>query len=308
MQTGTAQQPGLAPGTRDTHRDDGGVSRRLNGMFATLGRREQDVAREILRQYPVSALCTVAGLAERSKVSTATVLRLVHRLGLRGYGAFQEAVKSDVTALLESPSQRLSAQPAETGVEGAFLARMLGRVAQNIQHGVDPVMEADFRRAVALLANPKHRITCIGGHRSCHVAALFGDYLGLLRDRVQVIQGQAGGWARPLLEIDAQSVVVVIDIRRYQPSLLRFAGLAAERGAHVVAISDIWAKKELFSAEILLRMPSSSPSPMDSHCGQLALLEALVGALAEDMGAPLLDRLSLGETLDCTDSDRFTTQ
>lgn len=275
-------------------------------MFESLGRREQDVAREILRQYPVSALCTVATLAERSCVSTATVLRLVQRLGLGGYGAFQEAVKHDVTALLESPSERLSAHDPADDADGSFLTHMTASVARNIQQGHDPVLDADFRQVIGLLANPRHKILCIGGHHSRHVAALLADYLGLLRDRVQYVDGHPNGWARHLLEMNAQSVVIAIDIRRYQRSLLRFAGLAADRGAHVVAISDSWATKDLFSAETLLSLPSASPSPMDSHCGQLVLAEALVGGLAGHMGTPLHKRLKLGEALDCTEPDQFS--
>ncbi|KZY35981.1 hypothetical protein A3731_16275 [Roseovarius sp. HI0049] len=284
----------------DDHRPvshSGDIAHRIKEIFESLGRREQDVAREILRQYPISALCTVAALAERSNVSTATVLRLVQRLGLNGYAAFQEAVKTDVSRLLETPLQRLSAQSLDAEPDGTALSHFLESTARQLQECHDTVMEADFRSAIALLANPRHRIYCAGGHRSRHVAALLTEYLGVLRPQVQQIEGPSEGWARYLLEMNAQTVLIVTDIRRYQPSLQRFSTLAAARGAHVIAISDAWAEKRNFDAELLFRMPSSSPSPIDSHCGQLLLAEALVGGLASEIGAPLHDRLQLGEEL-----------
>lgn len=292
----------ILPGIDADHiaRAERSISQRLTDIFETLGKREQDVAREILRQYPISALCTVAELARRSGVSTATVLRLVQRLGLDGYGRFQEAVKADVSCLLDSPQQRLSAQAGDDENGGSLLRELLDSTVRQLQGCHDPVMDADFRAAVALLANPRHRLWCVGGHRSRHVAALLAEYLGLLRPRVQLIDGPAEGWARHLLEMDAQSVVIATDIRRYQPSLLRFGARAAERGAHVIAISDSWAEKGMFGAELLFRMPSATPSPIDSHGGQLLLAEALIGGLAREIGAPLQDRLERGEALSCT--------
>lgn len=297
-----APDPRTEAATVNTHGPgyhSGAISRRISEMFESLGRREQDVAREILRQYPISALCTVATLAERSNVSTATVLRLVQRLDLSGYGAFQESVKADVSRLLETPLQRLSAQSHDAKPDGTLLSQLLDSTARQLQQCHDKVMDSDFRSAVALLANPRHRIYCAGGHRSRHVAALLTEYLGLLRPHVQLVEGPSEGWSRYLLEMNAQTVLIATDIRRYQSSLLRFGSLASERGAHVIAISDAWAEKQNFGAELLFRMPSSSPSPIDSHCGQLLLAEALVGGVAGEIGPSLQDRLRLGEELSC---------
>ncbi len=280
----------------------GAIYRQITAIFSELGRREQDVAREILRQYPISALCTVATLAERANVSTATVLRLVQRLNLNGYGAFQETVKADVSNLLETPLERLSAQSVAAEPDDTLLSELLNNTAHQLQKCGDPVMDADFRNAIALLAQPKHNIYCAGGHRSRHIAALLTEYLGLLRPNVQFVDGPPESWARHLLEMNAQTVLIVTDIRRYQPSLQRFGVLAAEQGAHVIAISDLWADKRSFGAELLFRMPSASPSPIDSHCGQLLLAEALVGGLAKEIGPSLHDRLEKGEALSCKQS------
>jgi DNA-binding MurR/RpiR family transcriptional regulator len=286
----------------------GAISRRITEMFGSLGSREQDVAREILRQYPISALCTVATLAERSNVSTATVLRLVQRLDLNAYSAFQDVVKADVSRLLETPLQRLSAQSFDAEPDGTLLSELLDSTARQLQKCHNPVMDADFRSAIGLLADPRHRIYCAGGHRSRHVAALLTEYLGLLRPHVQLVEGPPEGWPRYLLDMNAQTVVIATDIRRYQPSLLRFSSLAAERGAHVIAISDAWADNRSFGAHLLFRMPSSSSSPFDSHCGQLLLAEALIGGLATEIGPSLNDRLELGEALRYQQANSFDPQ
>jgi DNA-binding MurR/RpiR family transcriptional regulator len=272
-------------------------------MFESLGRREKDVAREVLRDYPISALTTVAGLAERSGVSTATVLRLVQRLGLDGYSAFQDAVKTDLDRLLHSPSDRLTALRETGDTDRPFLRRMLERSAGNLTGGYDPVMEADFRQIVDLIADPKRRIYCVGGRYAHHIVGLLADYLGVLRDGVRMVAGQPDAWSRHLLEIDGRSVVVVADIRRYQRTVQRFAALASARGARVVVLSDPWAEPADFAADHLIRLPTASPSLMDSYAALLVFAEAIVGALAERLGPALQDRLAACEALDCVETD-----
>jgi len=281
----------------------GGVAERLQHMFESLGRREKDVAREVLRDYPISALTTVAGLAERSGVSTATVLRLVQRLGLDGYSAFQDAIKVDLDRLLHSPSDRLTAFQETEDKDRPFLHRMLERSAGNLTASYDAVVEADFRQIVDLIADPKRRIYCVGGRYSHHIVGLLVDYLGVLRDGVQMVAGQPDVWSRYLLEIDGRAVVIVADIRRYQRTVQRFARLAAKRGARVIVLSDPWAEPADFAADHLIRLPTASPSLMDSYTALLVFAEAIVGALAERLGPALQDRLAECEAMDCVETD-----
>lgn len=277
-------------------------SERLKALFDSLGKQEKRVAREILRDYPLSALTTVAALAEQSGASTATVLRLIQRLGFGAFGAFQEAVKGDVNRLLQSPSDRLSA-PQRAGDDSAsFVRRMFEHTGENLEACVDEVTEADFRGLVEQLSDPKRGIYCIGGRYGRHVAALLADYLGVLRDNVQFAGGQPDGWSRLLLDVGPRSIVLVIDIRRYQRTVRRFATLAAQRGATVALISDLWATPRDYGAGYTFRLPTSSPSLMDSFVAPLLFAEALVGEVAVHLGTSLHKRLKQCEAMDCVES------
>lgn len=275
---------------------------RLRGLFEGLGKQEQSVAREMLRDYPLSALSTMAGLAEQSGASTATVLRLSHRLGFTAFSDCQDAVKSDLDRLLRSPSQRFST-PQRADGEGAFVSRMFAASSAALAGVVDQVVEADFRKVVAALADPRRGVCCVGGRYGRHVAGLLADNLGVLRGGVRFAGGQPDGWSRLLLEIGPQSVVVVIDIRRHQRTVRRFADLAAERGAMVVLITDPWAAPRDFAAHYVFRLPTATPSLMDSYAAPLLMAEALVGAVATELGPDLQARLASCEALDCVESD-----
>lgn len=275
---------------------------RLKALFDSLGKQEKRVAREILRDYPLSALTTVAALAEESGASTATVLRLVQRIGFGAYGAFQDSVKEDVNRLLQSPSARLSAPQRAGDGKASFIRRMFDFTSTNLESCVDPVMEADFKQVVDLLCDGKRSIYSIGGRYGRHIAALFADYMGVLREGVQRAEGQPDGWSRLLIDIGPRSVVVVIDIRRYQRTVRRFATLASEQGATVVLISDLWADPKDYAADFTFRLPTSSPSLMDSYAASLLFAEALVGDVALRLGEALHERLALCEAMDCVES------
>ncbi len=292
--TGTGQTGGAAsPGS-------GSLAGALRAAYADLGKQEKSVARAILKDYPVSALSTVAALADSAGVSTATVLRLVNRLGYEAYGQFQEGVKRDLNTLLQSPSDRFDPSPEP---DGSFHRQMFQRVAANLGEGSRGVLEADFNDVVALLADPRRSTYCIGGRYSRYVAGLFADYLGVLRDKVHLADGQPDGWSRLLVDVDARSTIVVFDIRRYQRTVGRFAALARQRGARLVVITDTWADKAQFDADYTFQLPTASPSLMDSLALPLVLAESLVGALAQRLNVSLKERLALCEALDCVETN-----
>lgn len=272
----------------------------LREAYAELGKQEKSVARAILKDYPVSALSTVAALAGSAGVSTATVLRLVNRLGYETYGQFQEAVKRDLNTLLQGPSERFEAAPDDGG---SFHRAMFAQVAGNLRDGARGILEADFRDVVELLADPRRTTYCIGGRYSRYVAHLFADYLGVLRDKVHLADGQPDGWSRLLVDMDQRSTVVVFDIRRYQRTVRRFAALAKERGAKLVVVTDTWADRATFEADYTFQLPTASPSLMDSFAAPLVLAESLIGALAIRLKESLKERLALCEALDCVETN-----
>ncbi len=275
------------------------LSGRLQETFEALGKQEKAVARALLRDYPVSALSTVAALADAASVSTATVLRLVNRMGFETFGSFQEAVKRDLKTLLQSPSDRF-ALPQEGR---NFHQAVFETTAENLLEGAKSTLDADVRDVVALLADPKRRIYCIGGRYSRHIANLFVDYLGVLRDQVRFIDGQPDGWSHYLIDMNASAVVVVIDIRRYQRTVRRFASLAKARGATLVVVTDLWADRAAFDGDYELRLPSASPSLMDSLAAPLVMIEALTGAVAVKLAGSIRERLADCEALDCVETN-----
>lgn len=253
----------------------------LRRALPELSSREARAARHLIANYPMAGLTTVAEFAEQSGVSTATVLRLVKRLGFPVYAEFQEALRSHIEESLQSPLLRFGERKVrDAATDESYLARTSDRMAEYFRSLPDLIPEKEFDRAAALLADPKRDIHLLGGRYSSHVARYMGDLLSAIRGRIHPINGQTQTWPQFLLDMGRGSVLVVLDVRRYQDDVVQFTHAASKRGATVILLTDIWQSPAARSADLVLTFPVESPSIFDVLTIGMGVAEALVGAAA----------------------------
>jgi DNA-binding MurR/RpiR family transcriptional regulator len=104
-------------------------------------------------------------------------------------------------------------------------------------------------------------------------------------------------WLDQLLDIGKRDVVVIFDIRRYADDIAAFAERAAKRGATVALFTDQWLSPVSRVARHVLPAHVVAPSVWDSSAGLLLLVEAVLAAVAQELGAAARNRLSAIETL-----------
>lgn len=263
------------------------VLERLKRETAGLSVREARAARHLLANYPMAGLTTVAEFASQSGVSTATILRLVKRLGFPIYADFQASLRRHLEQTLQSPLIRFAEREEVSGSStGSFLERFLAALARQARtmhdHAAD--VAVDFDRIVTLLCDPKRDIHVLGGRYSSNVGAYFADLLASVRGKVFVISGQTQKWPQHLLDMGRSSVLLVVDVRRYQQDVIEFAEAADRRGATVVLLTDPWRSPASRVADHVLTVPVESPSVFDVLTPGMAMAEALVGAVAGRLG------------------------
>src|SRR5690606_31894487 len=76
---------------------------RLDAAFASLSPAERTLTAHLRRNHPVAGLASITALARAAGVSTPTVVRLVQKVGFKGYPDFQAALRGEVEAALLSP-------------------------------------------------------------------------------------------------------------------------------------------------------------------------------------------------------------
>ena len=242
---------------------------------------ERRVAHRLLVEYPVAGLQSASDLARAVGVSAPSVLRLVARLGFASYADFQRGLRGELVAQLASPLAkqpllRSRGKPARHSAQDEFAEA----VAQNLHETFANLPATEFSAVVKLLADARLRIHLIGGRFTDALALYLSVQLRILRSGVSHLQEQESNWHDQLLDMGKRDVLVVYDIRRYQPSLLRLAQAAAERQVRIVLMTDQWLSPIARVATHVLPARVAVPSVWDSSTALMALSEALLAEVS----------------------------
>ncbi|MDP0927051.1 MurR/RpiR family transcriptional regulator [Paracoccus onubensis] len=253
---------------------------------------ERKVAAALLDGYPFHALSTVEALAKRADVSNPTVLRFLTKIGFPRFADFQAAVVVEVQKQAGSPLQQIDASQSETP-EGANLYQTsLRRQAEALRLTAEAVVPAEVDAFVALLANPRHRIQCLGGRYSQNLSRRFSRQLAQLRADVLQIEPQPGFHHEPLLDMGPRDVLVMFDYRRYQPDLFAFARLARETGTRICLFTDDDRSPVAGIAHAVMSAKEGLISPFGSRIVATAQIETIIAAVVE------ADRLAARQRLE----------
>jgi DNA-binding MurR/RpiR family transcriptional regulator len=260
-----------------------GVSERIRQRLGRLSPSERRVARLLLSGPPTAGLESSARLAEHAGVSGPTVSRFVAELGYSNYGEFQQALREEISARVMSPVEfyRQHRDSHASSDPLASSGTALGSIVASSIRGLD---REEFARAVALLADRRHRVVAVGGWFSHFAAAYLGSRLREIRTGVQVASPVVSSRVSALVDLGRGDVAVVFDFRRYERETYDFARAARDRGGRVVLFTDPWLSPVAEFADALLPAQVVGPSPFESLVPTVAVAETVVTAVAEALG------------------------
>ncbi|MGH3378529.1 MAG: MurR/RpiR family transcriptional regulator [Actinoallomurus sp.] len=253
---------------------------------------ELRVAQTLLGDYPAAGLRPIARLAADANVSPPTVLRLVTKLGFGGYPQIQEALREELSARTSGPLEDYPG--TREGEPLAVRARSLGSVLGESLRAQDP---AELAAAADLIADRGHGVLVTGGRFSWTLAAHLASFLTLLRPNVTHVANEPGARASALLDVDATTVVVAFDYRRYQRDTIAFGRAATTQGAALVVCTDPYLSPLASSATVLLTTTVEGPPPFVTLVPAFALVETLILGVVERGGKESRERVAVFERL-----------
>ncbi len=275
---------------------DGAIEDQLRLALPDLTRAERQLATHILSHYPVSALGSITILAKGALVSTPTVVRLVQKLGYKGYPDFQKSLRAEVETMLVSPLARHDRWAG--GVPDThILNRFADAVVQNLQGTLGQIDHAEFDLAAALLADPGRRVFAMGGRITHSLADYFCSLMKVIRPEVTLLSDSSSTWPPALIDMVPGDVLLVFDIRRYENAVLQVAELAREQGAEIILITDRWVSPASSYARYTLCCHVEAPSAWDSNVSLLVLVETLLSAVQSLSWQQTSERLKRLEAL-----------
>lgn len=264
------------------------IEERMRAALPDLTRAERQAASHILSHFPMSALGSITALARAADVSSPTVVRLVQKLGFRGYTDYQSALRAEVARLLTAP---LTLPEGAREAAAHPLQGFAAQVVANIDATIAQIPPREFLAAAALLADTSRRVTVMGGRLTHAHGDYFATLLRVIRADVTFLADVLTDWQQALLDLRAGDVAVVFDIRRYEANAVHFAEMAAAQGAEVVLITDRWMSPAAGHARHVLACAVEVPAAWDSTASILVVIEALLaqvqGRLADQVQARL---------------------
>jgi DNA-binding MurR/RpiR family transcriptional regulator len=263
------------------------VAERIEQNRDRLSPAERHVADVVLRDPEAVAFGTVARVADRAGTSGASVVRLSTRLGYAGFTELQAAVQSAIGQQLRPAVERIRADPVSDVV-----ARTLRAELDNVHRTLEAVSPDEFERAVDLLADRQRVVRVIAGDAEAGIGSMLTVALSMLRDGVAQVAGSDVAVARQLAGAGPDTVLVAVDLRRYERWVVDHVGRAVDAGASLVAVTDSLLSPLSAVAVVTFPVAAEGAGPFDSHVGTLALVNALVTGVAGRLrrtAAPRLD-------------------
>jgi DNA-binding MurR/RpiR family transcriptional regulator len=241
----------------------------------SLAPAERRVAEHLLADPQSVAFGTVATLAEATRTSGATVVRLASKLGFDGFSSLQARVRDNLASQLRPAVERIHAP-----VPGDIVDQVLAAETRNVHATLSSLDRADFERAVRRLAEAPGRVLVAAGECVNGVGELLVSHLDMLRPGVGMLAGNDQRIGRTLADLSDRDTVIVIDFRRYDRWVLAAARQVRESGGFLVSCVDSPLSRLAELADLVFTVSAAGTGPFDSYVACLSLVNALVAGVA----------------------------
>jgi DNA-binding MurR/RpiR family transcriptional regulator len=240
----------------------------------------------ILENPRKAIFMTTKELAQTCQVSEATVVRFVSRLGYKGYGAFQQALRDVVdTELTMLDRTDLSSMQAP-GTDR--LGRVVFEEMENLKLFLETVDMDALRKIVDYLETP-NSIYVIGSRLSFTFAYYLGWSLTKIRPDVHILKGSDSTTIDWLTIASPESLVIIIATTRYPNELIRLGKMVRRLGQILIVIADSSLCPLIQFAHQSLIAPSKNIPFIGNPTAISCIINYLVLELASRNGVRLKD-------------------
>jgi DNA-binding MurR/RpiR family transcriptional regulator len=254
------------------------VSDVIHSHYENLTRAEKQLAESLLANYPVSGLGSITTVAENAGVSTPTVVRMVQKLGFKGYPEFQARLHQELEATISGPIAKHD-RWASNAPGLHILNRFADAITSNLRDTLSDLDTASFDNAAALLADRKRSLYFVGGRITGSIAEYFFTHMQVIRPKTTLMSSNSSSWPQYMLNMSAGDVLVIFDIRRYEHDMATLAEVAHANGVSILLFTDQWTSPVAKHALHTFRVRIEAPSAWDSSVVTLFVVEALIEAV-----------------------------
>ncbi|MDY7548812.1 MurR/RpiR family transcriptional regulator [Glaciimonas sp. CA11.2] len=256
------------------------VAQRIGKVYPELSKAHRKAADYVLANVFRAATMTIDELADVVGFSLATANRFAHALGFDGYPAFRAALVLDFASSL-APVEKLRDQVGRAATSAEIMANALAADIQNLEATKRALVPELCDRAVSMILKAE-RIFVLGFGASAHLAGITAHGLEPYCRNVLSVAGPGGPsqTARQFFKVDQRDLVIAMAFPRYVSDTITLATLAKERGAQLLAFTDVPTSPLVPLADVTLYAQTERQLSPTSDAAALALIQATCDAVA----------------------------
>lgn len=261
----------------------------LDSHFDRLSPELQRAARWVQAHPAELGLQSMRQSAQAAGVAPATMTRLSRALGMDSFEAMR---RPSMLAFAESVGRSATrASAAGHDLPPAPLDHFAQAQADNLNSVRTRNTPQELQAAAQSILEARD-VLFLGLRASFGIAYHLHYTCDWLRANTRLAADAGGAWADQVLALAPGDLLVVVSQAPYTRQIVQSAQQARARSVHVLALTDGNLSPLARLAQQSLFFDTASPGFFHSMTGAQALAEALIAGVAEQGGAPVVQRLA----------------
>jgi DNA-binding MurR/RpiR family transcriptional regulator len=218
----------------------------------------------------------VTSLADKTRVSKATVVRFIAKLGYESFKDFRRELLEDARGIIESLPKlyRMKKQELESTSDD-ILDRNITSVIHDLELAKATINRETFNRAAEIIHEKKGNLYACGFRTSHALAQMFHIMIKRIHPNSFLIGPQIAMMPDMLLDVTAEDVLVAVFRYPFARQTVQIAKCFLAAGARILLITDSELSPLADQATIQIVVTSEGSSISRSFTAITAVLEAL---------------------------------
>ncbi len=249
----------------------------IKEQYWQLSKSQKLIADYILEDYEEVPEMSAIKVAQKVKVSEATVVRFSLTLGYEGYSEFRKALKTEVNRTLttvERIDMTLKNEEKEKVLQETVYD-VLKTDTANIHATMDDFDYGVFTDCIDMILAAR-KVIIIGFRTTTLLTEHLGYYLNLILDNVRVVNYGVSDVYEHLIRVSEEDLVIAISFPRYAQKTFEAVEFLKGKGVKIISISDSESAPINAFTDYRLFAKSNVYSFVDSLVAPLSLINALV--------------------------------
>ncbi len=250
--------------------------KRLDSRYASLTKTQKQIGSYIRNKYRSAVFLPLAGIAQETGASEASIVRFARALGYSGYSEMQSHMQEYVSESMLTTVERfrLFDHPRP---EGEVLHTVINNSIDSVQN-LEHLLDAAQLRACALEWHQARKIMPVGFESTAGLAEYFAYYVSRSGFTVSAVTESTGDLFPLLHEVDTEVHIVALLLPRYPRQLIEFCAQCRRRGAHLTILADAPDHPLQGQAdyEFYISQKRVQGMNLESHIGMMATIQMLI--------------------------------